>query len=49
MQDERFMWAIRLSAAEKEQLKALANLDGVTMSAMVRLLIRRSYDRKIKP
>lgn len=44
--DERFMWAMRLTKEEKEMLKHLAELDNITMSAMVRQLVRRSYDRR---
>jgi len=48
MKDSREMWALRLTPEEKRQLKIIAKQEGVTMSAMVRLLVRRSYERRAK-
>lgn len=44
--EQRFMWAMRFTKSEKEMLKYLAELDEVTMSKMVRQLVKRSYDRR---
>ena len=45
---KREMWALKLSADEKQKLRELADKNGVNMSAMVRLLINRSHDRSKK-
>ena len=47
MKDKRDLWALRLSTEEKQKLIDLAHKEGVTKSAMVRLLINRSH-RRIK-
>ena len=44
--DKRDMWALRLTTEEKAMLKHLADLEGVSMSGMFRMLVRRSYDRR---
>jgi len=46
--DERKMWAMRLTDAELQKLKDLAEMDGVTMSGAFRMLLNRSHDRRVK-
>jgi hypothetical protein len=46
--DPREMWALKLSKEEKTMLAELSKMEGVSMSAMVRLLVRRSYERRAK-
>ena len=45
--DERKMWALRLTDAELQKLKDLAEMDGVTMSGAFRMLLNRSHDRRV--
>jgi len=45
--DERKMWALRLTDAELQKLKDLAEKDSVTMSGAFRMLLNRSHDRRI--
>jgi hypothetical protein len=37
---------IRMSAAERKELKALANSKGLSESAMIRMLIKEAAERK---
>jgi hypothetical protein len=46
--EPREMWALKMSKKEKDMLRELAAREGVNMSAMVRALIRRSYERRVK-
>ena len=48
MKEKREMWALKLTPTEKRQLIELADLDGINMSAEVRMLIKRSHSQRIK-
>ena len=42
------LWALRLTAEEKAMLEALADKQGMNMSQVVRLLIKRSYNGGVR-
>ena len=48
MKEKREMWAFKLTPTEKGQLANLSELDGVSMAAVVRGLIKRSHAARVK-